>query len=147
MYEDLFSKAFLYDVDESTSHTLYIARMCHDRTYSIKNYQFSVLLQDIFHSYAKLMQLHLFLMTNLERELPDLWLAAISTPTLDSEVRPFLREWTDNKFLLLYLWLYCLRRIWNYQSEIDWQYHFRVESTDQDSKVFFFEQEIQPFEV
>jgi len=82
------------------------------------------------------MQLHLFLMTNLERELPNLWLAVKSTPTLDSEVRSFLQKWTDNKFLLLYLWLYCLHRIWNYQSEIDWQYHFRVESTDQNSKVF-----------
>ena len=40
-------------------------------------------------------------------------------------------------FFLLHLWLYCLCRIWDYQSEIDWQYHFRVESTDQNSKVFF----------
>ena len=37
---------------------------------------------------------------------------------------------------MLHLWLYCLCRIWNYQSEIDWQYHFRVESADQDSRVF-----------
>ena len=93
------------------------------------------------------MKLHLLLITNLERELPDLYFTAISTPTLDSEVKPFLREWTDNKFLLLHLRLYCLCRIWDYQSEIDWQYHFRVESTDQNSKVFFFEQEIPPFEV
>ena len=79
----------------------------------------------------------LFLRTNPERELPDLWLIAISTPTLDSEVKPFLQKWIDNKFLLLCLWLYCLHRIWNYQSGIDWQYHFRVESADQNSKVFF----------
>ena len=37
---------------------------------------------------------------------------------------------------MLHLWLYCLCRIWNYQSEIDWQYHFRVESADQNSRVF-----------
>ena len=76
----------------------------------------------------------LFLRTNPERELPDLWLIAISTPTLDSEVKPFLQKWIDNKFLLLCLWLYCLHRIWNYQSGIDWQYHFRVESADQIQK-------------
>ena len=76
-------------------------------------------------------------MTNLERELPDFWLAAISTPTLDSEVRPFLQKWIDNKFLLLCLWLYCLHHIWNYQSGIDWQYHFRVESADQNSRFFW----------
>ena len=42
-------------------------------------------------------------MTDLERELPDLYFTAISTPTLDPEVRPFLSDWADNKFLLIYL--------------------------------------------
>ena len=103
--------------------------------------------KSIFHSYAELMQLHLFLMTNLERELPDFWLEMTCTPTYNWEVRPFLQKWIGNKFLLLHLWLYCLHQIWNYQSGIDWQYHFRVESTDQHSKVFFLEKEIPPFEV
>ena len=124
-------------MDKSTSHTLYIARMCHDRTYSIKNTNFQSCYKGIFHSYAELMQLHLFLMTNLERELPDFWLEVTCTPTYNWEVRPFLQKWIGNKFLLLHLWLYCLHQIWNYQSEIDWQYHFRVESTNQHSKVFF----------
>ena len=47
--------------------------------------------------------LFFFLRTNPERELPDLYFTAISTPTLDSEVRPFPPDWADNKFLLIYL--------------------------------------------
>ena len=94
--------------------------------------------KSIFHSYAELMQLHLFLMTNLERELPDFWLEVTCTPTYNWEVRPFLQKWSGNNFFLPHLWLYCLHHIWNYQSRIDWQYHFRVESTPTKIQKFFF---------
>jgi len=54
--------------------------------------------KSLFHSYAKLMQLHLFLMTNLERELLDFWLEMTCTPAYNWEVRPFLQKWSGNNF-------------------------------------------------
>ena len=87
-------------MDKSTSHTLYIARMCHDKTYSIDITIFHSCCKSLFHSYAELMQLHLFfLMTNIERELPDFWLEMACTPTYIWEVRPFLQTWSGNNFL------------------------------------------------
>ena len=87
-------------MDKSASHTLYIARMCHDRTYSIRNTNFQSCYKGIFHSYAELIQdTFLFLMTNLERELPDFWLEVTCTPTYNWEVRPFLQTWSGNNFL------------------------------------------------